>query len=93
MQDLMKLERLIEIASSRVAKAKTRKEAELVDENAWLKQRAAAYKVGCRRNAIEQGSSTESIINSHGLVHDNINTSDTSLKLGTYLSPAVTEER
>ncbi|KAL6517608.1 hypothetical protein OROMI_033309 [Orobanche minor] len=104
MQDLMKLEKLIEIASSRVAKAKNdtllneiskmkTREAELVDENAWLKQQAAAYKVGCRRNAIEQGSSAESIINSHGLVHDNINTSDTSLKLGTYLSPAVTEER
>ncbi|KAL6494598.1 hypothetical protein OROGR_031398 [Orobanche gracilis] len=60
---------------------KTR-EVELVDKNAWLKQRAAAYTFGCIRNASEQGSSAESIINSHGLVHDNISTSDTSLKLG-----------
>ncbi|GFP86805.1 mads-box protein svp [Phtheirospermum japonicum] len=80
MHDLMKLEKMIEIGLGR--------ESELVDENAWLKQRSkGAHKVGCTRYGIDQqqqGNSAESMnINSHGLAHDNkTNSSDTSLKLG-----------
>ncbi|KAK6156794.1 hypothetical protein DH2020_011042 [Rehmannia glutinosa] len=91
LNDLMKLEKLVEIGLGRVAKTKSDKllneinklktrESELVDENARLKQQSEMHKFGCTRNAIEQGNSAESITNSHGV--NNTNISDTSLKLG-----------
>ncbi|KAL3620980.1 hypothetical protein CASFOL_035892 [Castilleja foliolosa] len=92
MHDLMKLEKMIEIGLGRVGKTKNDKlldeisrlktrESELVDENAWLKQRAEV-------NSAEEST----IINCHGLVDDNITTSDTSLKLA-YRSPTANERR
>ncbi|KAK6136243.1 hypothetical protein DH2020_030006 [Rehmannia glutinosa] len=91
LNDLMKLEKLVEIGLGRVAKTKSDKllneinklktrESELVDENARLKQQSEMHKFGCTRNAIEQGNSAESITYSHGV--NNTNISDTSLKLG-----------
>ncbi|KAK4476924.1 hypothetical protein RD792_016092 [Penstemon davidsonii] len=84
LNDLMKLEKLIEGGLSRVEKLK---ESELMEENARLKQ-LAAEKIGCTRNNnnnIEQGNSAESMTLSHGLVvysEEDKSSSDTSLKLG-----------
>ncbi|KAI3445784.1 hypothetical protein Pfo_002449 [Paulownia fortunei] len=96
MNDLMKLEKLVETGLSRVGKTKNdrllneisklkSRESELMEENAWLKQQAETHKSGGTRNAMEQGNSAESITNSHDLVHcpeEDKSISDTSLKLG-----------
>ncbi|PIN06514.1 MADS box transcription factor [Handroanthus impetiginosus] len=95
MNDLMKLEKMVETGLSRVGKTKNEKlfteisklktrQAELIEENEWLKQQAEKF--DCTRNAMEQGSSVESMTNSLGLVHcpeeEDRAVSDTSLKLG-----------
>ncbi|CAA0806717.1 MADS-box protein SVP [Striga hermonthica] len=92
--DLARLEKLVEIGLSRVGKTKNDKllieinklktrEAELLDENARLKRQAEACDFECTLNTgNDQGSSAESIANSHGLLHNNKRLSDTSLKLG-----------
>ncbi|XP_057763614.1 MADS-box protein JOINTLESS-like isoform X7 [Salvia miltiorrhiza] len=80
LNELARLERVVELALGRVGKTKNdmlmneiskhkRREIELSEENATLKQQA------------EQGSSVESITNSSGFGED-MSVSDTALKLG-----------
>ncbi|KAL1564609.1 MADS-box protein JOINTLESS-like isoform X2 [Salvia divinorum] len=78
MNELARLERVVESALGRVVK---KKEIQLEEENAMLKQLAETT-----RNAAELGSSVESITNSDGLggrcPEDDRSVSDTALKLG-----------
>ncbi|KAH6789933.1 hypothetical protein C2S51_004939 [Perilla frutescens var. frutescens] len=95
MQELARLEKLVETALGRVGKTKNdrllneisklkAREMELMEQNAMLKQQAE--KSGGTRNAMEQGSSVESITTSYGLgsrcPDEDRSFSDTSLKLG-----------
>ncbi|XP_047250902.1 MADS-box protein JOINTLESS [Capsicum annuum] len=96
LDELMKLEKLVEGGISRVLKIKgdkfmreisslKRKEAQLQEENSLLKQQSQARLNEEGQNAIEQGHSADSITNNRSLVnssHQDCNDSDTSLKLG-----------
>ncbi|MCD7447969.1 hypothetical protein HAX54_036788 [Datura stramonium] len=95
LEELMKLEKLVEGGISRVLKIKgdkfmreisslKKKEAQLQEENSWLKQQSQARLNEEGQNAIEQGYSADSITNNRSLVnsHQDYNDSDTSLKLG-----------
>ncbi|KAI3448232.1 hypothetical protein Pfo_004897, partial [Paulownia fortunei] len=100
MDDLMKLEKLVEGGLSRVGKTKNdrcldeirmlkTRESELMEKNARLKQTAEKFEGA--RNAFEQGNSAESITNCHGLVYcpgEDKSGSDTSLKLGNEFVPS-----
>ncbi|XP_047937643.1 MADS-box protein AGL24-like [Salvia hispanica] len=92
MNELARLERVVDSALGRVAKKKNEKfmleiskletrEIELKKENEMLKQQAEK-----KRNATEQGSSVESIANSYGFrgrcPDQDKSISDTALKLG-----------
>ncbi|KAK4340063.1 hypothetical protein RND71_041525 [Anisodus tanguticus] len=89
LEELMKLEKLVEGGISRVLKIKgdkfmreisslKKKEAQLQEENSQLKQQSEARLNEVEgQNAIEQGHSTDSITNNRSY-----NDSDTSLKLG-----------
>ncbi|KAL1534376.1 MADS-box protein SVP-like [Salvia divinorum] len=96
MNELARLERVVESALGRVTKTKNEKlmseiskletrEIELAKENAILKQQAEVY-MQKKRNATKQGSSVESIANSYGFrghcPNEDKNVSDTALKLG-----------
>ncbi|KAG6425025.1 hypothetical protein SASPL_115448 [Salvia splendens] len=76
--ELARLERVVESALGRVVK---KKEIQLEEENAMLKQLAENT-----RNTVELGSSVESITNSGGRsLDDDRSVSDTALKLGYVL--------
>ncbi|XP_042009866.1 MADS-box protein SVP-like [Salvia splendens] len=92
MNELARLERVVESALGRVSKTKNdqlmfeiskleTREIELKKENEMLKQQAEK-----KRNATEQGSSVESIANSYGFrarcPYEDKSASDTALKLG-----------
>ncbi|XP_047983887.1 MADS-box protein JOINTLESS-like [Salvia hispanica] len=92
MNELARLERVVESALGRVSKTKNdqlmfeiskleTREIELKKENEMLKQQAEK-----KRNATEQGSSVESIANSYGFrarcPYEDKSVSDTALKLG-----------
>ncbi|CAA2998924.1 MADS-box SVP-like [Olea europaea subsp. europaea] len=88
LDDLMKLEKMVEGGLSRVVKTKSerlikdistlkKKESELREENAWLKQQVADSE-GRRNGIIERGSSSDQSV----LCHRDKSSSDTSLKLG-----------
>nr|QBN12698.1 SVP5 [Osmanthus fragrans] len=87
--DLMKLEKMVEGGLSRVVKTKNerfikdistlkKKESELREENAWLKQQLADKSEGRRNGIIERGNSSDRSV----LCHQDKSSSDTSLKLG-----------
>ncbi|KAL7157085.1 hypothetical protein ABFS83_02G054200 [Erythranthe nasuta] len=94
LNELMKVEKLVEAGLSRVGKIKNDKllndiskmktrELELMEENEWLKQQVE--KSGCTRNTTEQGNSAESITICQSLVpclEADKSFSDTSLRLG-----------
>ncbi|KAM3219790.1 MADS-box protein JOINTLESS [Capsicum annuum] len=96
LDELMKLEKLVEGGISRVLKIKgdkfmreisslKRKATQLQEENSLLKQQSQARLNEEGQNAIEQGHSADSITNNRSLVnssHQDCNDSDTSLKLG-----------
>ncbi|KAM3291280.1 MADS-box protein JOINTLESS [Capsicum chacoense] len=96
LDELMKLEKLVEGGISRVLKIKgdkfmreisslKRKATQLQEENSQLKQQSQARLNEEGQNAIEQGHSADSITNNRSLVnssHQDCNDSDTSLKLG-----------
>ncbi|KAL2490950.1 MADS-box protein SVP [Abeliophyllum distichum] len=86
LDDLVRLEKMVEGGLGRVVKTKSdkfikdistlkKKEVELREENAWLKQQAAAANSEGRRNGNEQGNSSD-----HSVTCPS--SSDTSLKLG-----------
>ncbi|CAN4111964.1 unnamed protein product [Withania somnifera] len=94
LDELTKLEKLVEGGISRVLKIKgdkymreisslKKKEAQLQEENSMLKQQSQARLNGGGQNAIEQGHSTDSVTINRNLVnsHQDYNGSDTSLKL------------
>ncbi|KAL7119311.1 hypothetical protein ACP275_02G055400 [Erythranthe tilingii] len=94
LNELMKVEKLVEAGLSRVGKIKNDKllndiskmktrELELMEENECLKQQVE--KSGCTRNTTEQGNSAESITICRSLVpclEEDKSFSDTSLRLG-----------
>ncbi|XP_055816091.1 MADS-box protein AGL24-like isoform X1 [Solanum dulcamara] len=95
LDELMKLEKLVEGGISRVLKIKgdkfmreisslKKKEAQLQEENSLLRQQSQARLNEEGQNAIEQGNSADSITNNRSLVnsHQDYNDSETSLKLG-----------
>ncbi|CAN4107916.1 unnamed protein product [Withania somnifera] len=95
LEELMKLEKLVEGGKSRVLKIKgdkymreisslKKKEAQLQEENSHLKQQTQVRLNEEVQNVIEQGHSADSIANHRSLVnsHQDYNDSDTSLKLG-----------
>ncbi|KAL8060908.1 hypothetical protein ABFX02_02G054700 [Erythranthe guttata] len=96
LNELMKVEKLVEAGLSRVGKIKNDKllndiskmktrELELMEENEWLKQQVEMQKPGCTRNTTEQGNSAESITICQSLVpclEADKSFSDTSLRLG-----------
>ncbi|KAL3350313.1 hypothetical protein AABB24_023019 [Solanum stoloniferum] len=94
LDDLMKLEKLVEGGMSRVLKIKgdkfmkeisslKKKATQLQEENSQLKQQSQARLNEEGQNVIEQGHSADSITNNRSLVnsHQDCNDSDTSLKL------------
>ncbi|XP_059311596.1 MADS-box protein SVP-like isoform X5 [Lycium ferocissimum] len=98
LEELMKLEKIVEGGISRVLKIKgdkfmreisslKKKEAQLQEENSRLKQQSEQARVLNEfegQNATEQGQSADSITNNRSLVNSqqDYNDSDTSLKLG-----------
>nr|ACH53559.1 MADS-box transcription factor MPP2 [Physalis peruviana] len=96
LEELMKLEKLVEGGISRVLKIKgdkymreisslKKKEAQLQEENSQLIQQSQQARLNEEgQNVIEQGHSADSIANNLSLVnsHQDYNDSDTSLKLG-----------
>nr|AAV65498.1 MPF1 [Physalis pubescens] len=95
LEELMKLEKLVEGGISRVLKIKgdkymreisslKKKEAQLQEENSQLIHQSQARLNEGGQNVIEQGHSADSIANNLSLVnsHQDYDDSDTSLKLG-----------